>query len=240
MAHEETAKLEELGSFYEKGDFMDYLLIDRCNELILRHCRTRRNALEVGCGEGYSTAFLAGHFEGLEVLDGSTRNLELMRRHTGLDPVSHHALLEEFEPSHKYDNIFLMHVLEHVADPVACLGKLEGMLTDEGLLFIAAPNCMALNRRAGYLMGLLPSYDTLAPKDLLVGHRRLYTVDMLTEHLALAGLKVAAMKGIYLKPLSESQMYGLSREALMAFHRLGEDVPQYCADLFAVACRKYY
>jgi 2-polyprenyl-3-methyl-5-hydroxy-6-metoxy-1,4-benzoquinol methylase len=236
----ETSMLEEKSGFYEKGDLMDYLLIDRCGELIIRHCRTRGNALEIGCGEGYSTILLADHFDGLEVLDASTKNIELMRKRTGKDLTCHITLLEDFNPVRKYDNIFFMHVLEHVLDPIASLRKLESMLSDEGQIYIAVPNCMALNRRAGYLMGMLPGYETLAPKDLMVGHRRLYTVDMLAEHCSLAGLKVMTMKGIYLKPLSEAQMYALQREALMAFYRLGEDVPQYCADIFAVACRKYF
>ncbi len=240
MCADETERLEDLRSFYEKGDYMDYLLIDRCNELILRTARKRSSALEVGCGEGYSTRFLIEHFEGLEVLDASSSNLELMRSRTGRDVVCHRALIEEFDPGRKYDNIFLMHVLEHVSDPVECLGRLEALLADDGLLFVAVPNCMSLNRRAGLQMGLLDSYRTLAPKDIMVGHRRLYTVDMLTEHLSLAGLKVLEMKGIYLKPLSEAQMYALGEDAIKAFYRLGEDVPQYCADLFGVAGKKHF
>lgn len=240
MVDAEVMRLEELKSFYEKGDHMDYLLIDRCNELILKTAKTITNALEVGCGEGYSTKFLSDHFADLEVLDASSNNLDMMRSRVGKDLVSHNMLIEDFQASRKYDNIFVMHVLEHVEDSIDCLGHLETTLSDEGLLYIAVPNCMALNRRAGRLMGLLESYETLAPKDHLVGHRRLYTVDMLHEQCALAGLKVIELKGIYLKPLSEAQMYSLGDSAVRAFYRLGEDVPQYCADLFAVATKKYY
>lgn len=240
MCGSEAERLEKLSSFYEQGDHMDYLLIDRCNELILRSVRTRTNALEIGCGEGYSTRFLLEHFRDLEVLDASPGNLDLMRSRAGRDVVCHESLIEDFEPGRKYDNIFLMHVLEHVADPIECLGRLESLLADDGLLFAAVPNCMSLNRRAGLMMGLLDSYSTLAPKDHRVGHRRLYTVELLREHLSNAGLKALEIKGIYLKPLSEAQMYALGDEATRAFYRLGEDVPQYCADLFAVAGKKFF
>jgi 2-polyprenyl-3-methyl-5-hydroxy-6-metoxy-1,4-benzoquinol methylase len=240
MGASEVDRLEELKSFYEKGDYMDYLLMDRCNELILKTARTRTNALEIGCGEGYSTKYLSDHFADLEVLDASAGNLDLMRARIAKDIICHNVLIEDFTPSRKYENVFVTHVLEHVEDPIDCLRRLEALLGDEGQLYIAVPNCMALNRRAGHLMGLLESYDTLAPKDHLVGHRRLYTVDMLREHCAIAGLKVIEMKGIYLKPLSEAQMYSLGDSAVKAFYRLGEDVPQYCADLFAVATKKYY
>ena len=89
-------------------------------------------------------------------------------------------------------------------------------------------------------MKLLASYDQMAPKDLEVGHRRLYTVDMLTEHCDQAGLKVLSMKGMYLKPLSEKQMISLGDDAVRAFYELGEDIPKYCASLLAVATKKYY
>ena len=89
-------------------------------------------------------------------------------------------------------------------------------------------------------MGLLESYATLAPKDYALGHRRLYTVEMMLEHIKEAGLKCSHMKGVYLKPLSESQMVALGEPAVQAFYSLGEDVPEYCANLFAVARKKYY
>jgi len=240
MSEREVDRLERISAFYEKGDYMDRLLIDRCVELVVKSCRTRKNALEIGCGEGYSTAQLAPLFPGLEVLDGSAKNLELMKRRVQTDVVCHEGLLESFQPKKRYKNVFFLHVIEHVDDPIACLKRLETLLADEALLYLAAPNCMSLNRRAGHLMGMLDRYDTLAPKDHEIGHRRLYTVDMMREHCELAGLKIVDMKGVYLKPLSEKQMYELGDAAVRAFYRLGEDVPQYCADIFAVATRKYY
>ena len=45
---------------------------------------------------------------------------------------------------------------------------------------------------------------------------------------------------MYLKPLSESQMIDLGDQAVRAFYGLGEDVPEYCASLLAIATRKYY
>ena len=136
--------------------------------------------------------------------------------------------------------MFFLNVIEHVEDPIASLKSLTDVVKDEGLIFISAPNCMSLNRRAGYRMGLLSSYDKMAPKDYEVGHRRLYTVDMLMDHCDQAGLKVLEMKGMYLKPLSEVQMLGLGDDVVRAFYALGEDVPQYCASLLAIATKKYY
>lgn len=239
MSEKEMAHLESINPFYEKGDYMDELMIDREVELIKRYDLEGKSALEVGCGSGLSTEKLCDLFGDIEVIEPSVKNIELLRRRVP-DVPCHNVLLENFEAQRKYDFVFFLNVIEHVEDPIASLQALTYLVKDEGLIFISAPNCMSLNRRAGYKMGLLKSYDQMAPKDYEVGHRRLYTVDMLTDHCERAGLKVLSMKGMYLKPLSEAQMLNLGDAAVRAFYALGEDVPQLCASLLAVATKKYY
>jgi 2-polyprenyl-3-methyl-5-hydroxy-6-metoxy-1,4-benzoquinol methylase len=239
MSEKEIAHLESISPFYEKGNYMDELMIEREMEIIKRYDTAGKSALEVGCGDGLSTEKLCALFRDVEVIEPSLKNTALLKRRVP-DVVCHNVLLENFKSARKYDFVFFLNVIEHVEDPVASLKVLSGLVKGEGLIFISAPNCMSLNRRAGYKMGLLKSYDQMAPKDYEVGHRRLYTVDMLTDHCIQAGLKVLAMKGMYLKPLSEVQMTGLGDDAVRAFYALGEDVPQYCASLLAVATKKYY
>jgi 2-polyprenyl-3-methyl-5-hydroxy-6-metoxy-1,4-benzoquinol methylase len=240
MANPETSHLESFTSFYEKEDPMDALLIERELEIIRKTCTPgSKTALEVGCGNGLATMGLSAIFPGLEVVEAAAGNIELLRRR--LPGIScHHTLLEDFRPDRKFDYIFFLNVIEHVEDPVASLRHLAGLLRDEGLVFISAPNCMSLNRRAGYLMGLLDSYDQFAQKDYQVGHRRLYTTRMMEDHCTQAGLRVLDLKGLYLKPLSEKQMLALGDAAIRAFHQLGEDVPEYCACLLAIATKAHY
>jgi 2-polyprenyl-3-methyl-5-hydroxy-6-metoxy-1,4-benzoquinol methylase len=239
MSEKEIAHLESISPFYEKGNYMDELMIEREMKIISRYDTAGKSALEVGCGDGLSTEKLCALFQDIEVIEPSLKNTALLK-HRVPDVICHNALLDDFRSSRKYDFVFFLNVIEHVEDPVASLKVLSGLVKDEGLIFISAPNCMSLNRRAGYKMGLLKSYDQMAPKDYEVGHRRLYTVDMLEDHCNQAGLKVLAMKGMYLKPLSEVQMMGLGDDAVRAFYALGEDVPRYCASLLAIATRKYY
>lgn len=240
MSEKEIQHLESITPFYEEGDPMDELLIEREIDIIRRACEDySKRALEVGCGNGYSTQRLAEIFPRLEIIEPSKGNIELLRRRMP-HAECHNVLLEDFEPSGKFDYIFFLNVIEHIEDPIASLVQLARLLNDEGLIFISAPNCMSLNRRAGYRMGLLPSYDTLAPKDLRVGHRRLYTKKMLEDHCDQAGLRVIDLKGLYLKPLSEKQMIELGNEVIRAFLALGEDVPEYCACLLAIATKKHY
>ena len=241
MNFEEIENLESISSFYEHGDRMDELLVEREVELVRRYSVVRTNALEVGCGNGYSTERFVTMFDELEVLEPSYKNVVLMqRRRLQTEIVCHNVLLEEFQSSRKFDNVLFLNVLEHVLDPIAALRKLGTLVRDEGFIYISAPNCMSLNRRAGYRMGLLDGYDQMAPKDLALGHRRLYTVEMMRAHCIQAGLRVVTMKGVYMKPLSEKQMIELGEPAIRAFHSLGEDVPEYCANVFAVATKKDY
>lgn len=241
MSESEIKHLEAFTPFYQKGDYMDDLLIDREIELVRRYCDSNgiKRALEVGCGSGTSTVRLAEMFPGLEVIEPATGNIELLKKRLPSIPC-HNVLLEQFRPPHKYNYVFFLNVIEHVEDPVESLRQIHGLLADEGLVFISAPNCMSLNRRAGYKMGLLGSYDQLAPKDHLVGHRRLYTKAMLEDHCEQAGLRLVDIKGLYLKPLSEKQMYELGDAAIKAFMMLGEEIPEYCASLLGIATKKHY
>lgn len=239
MNKKEIEHLESISAFYEKGDRMDELMIEREIEIIKQYPTEGKRALEVGCGSGSSTEKLYQLFNEIEVVEPSQKNIALLK-HRIPDVICHEALLENFSTPHKFDFVFFLNVIEHVEHPVESLKCLAELVRHEGLIFISAPNCMSLNRRAGYKMGILENYEKMAPKDFEVGHRRLYTVAMLRDHCEQAGLKVLSMKGIYLKPLSESQMIALGDDAVRAFYSLGEEIPEYCASLLAVATKKYY
>ncbi|MBD9360880.1 class I SAM-dependent methyltransferase [Methylomonas fluvii] len=239
MSNKEIAHLETISAFYEKGDYMDELMIDREIEIIKRYSAEGKSALEVGCGSGSSTEKLYKIFQDIEVIEPSKKNVALLKNRVS-NIKCHELLLEEFSTTRRFDFIFFLNVIEHVEDPVQSLKILADLIRHEGLIFISAPNCMSLNRRAGYKMGVLENYEKMAPKDYEVGHRRLYTVDMLKDHCDKAGLKVLSVKGMYLKPLSEKQMIELGDDAVRAFYSLGEDIPEYCASLLVVATKKYY
>ena len=240
IVNEEIKRLEDISDFYKKGDLMDELLVEREVGLVQKAMTKAGKAIEIGCGSGYSTERLHKMFDDYFVLEPSTKNLQLMQKRVEKKIRCQAGLLEDFETEDKYDQVIFLNVLEHVDDPFASLRKIESILSDEGQAFISVPNCMSLNRRAGYRMGMLKRYDTMAQKDYDLGHRRLYTVQMLTDHIESCGLRVECMKGVFLKPLAESQMMTLGMEAIKAFHTLGEDIPEYCANLFAVARKKYY
>ncbi len=52
--------------------------------------------------------------------------------------------LQEFKSKEKFDIVVLNHVLEHIAEPVSFLKKINGLLKTDGLLFVACPNIDSL------------------------------------------------------------------------------------------------
>ena len=235
MKREEIERLEKISGFYEKGDVMDDLIIEREVILMKQLCKNWDNAIEIGCGNGYLTEKLYPLFKNYDVVEPSKKNIGLLNKRMGKEIPCANVLLEDFHTDKKYDNVVFLNIIEHVEDPVQELKNVHNLLTDDGCVYISGPNGMSLNRRAGYVMGLLKSFDTLAPKDYRFGHRRLYTVEMMEEHCKQAGLEIVHMKGIYLKPLQEAKMYELGMDVVKAFYELGEDVPQYCAQLLVIA-----
>ena len=89
--------------------------------------------LDMGCGDAYATKIFA------------ERGASVIHAH---DPYATPSLLHptaEFFPNyselpHKYDIIWLHHVLEHIEDCFDFLRMLHARLTDSGLLWMAVPN----------------------------------------------------------------------------------------------------
>lgn len=236
--NKEVELLEGISALYAKGDIMDELLVEREATLVKAAVPPSAKALEIGCGNGFSTERFAAYFADLTIVEPAAGNIQLMQAKVKKDLKIFNGLLEDFKSHDKYAAIMFLNVLEHVEDPISSLNAIAHLLTDDGKAFISVPNSMSLNRRAGYHMGVLKSYDTMAQKDYDYGHRRMYHVDMLKEHIAQSNLELVELKGAYLKPLAERQMVELGLEVIKAFHQLGEDVPQYCANIFAIVKKR--
>lgn len=198
--------------------------------------------LEVGSADGSMTALLAGIVDQLDVVDGSERFLEQVRRRNLPNVRCLHALLEEFAPEKEYDSIFALFVLEHVIDPVTCLQRMRAMLARRGTLFVVAPNARALSRQLARQMGLLNGLEDLTENDHRHGHRRVYDRTRLNRDLADAGLEPIAEGGLLLKLLADFQMDQLIREGVISgahlegLYRLGLEYPDFSAALFSI-CR---
>lgn len=126
-------------------------------------------------------------------------------------------------------------ILEHVDNPSEIINRFRKFLVPNGKLFIVVPNAEALNRRIGYLAGLLPDMEKLSAHDVLLGHKRYYTVESLTEEVRRAGLGIERMEGIYLKPFTTEQMTSLNfnKNIIDALCQVGIDYPGFCCSILA-------
>lgn len=223
-------------------------LYDFDNEILLNWYPKRigsltagsQSLLELGLGHGFSTNRFATVFSRHVVVEGSPAVIGRFKRMYP-DCRAHivEALFENFLSSEQFDVIVMGFVLEHVENPVSLLRRFTEFLTDNGRLFVAVPNAEVLNRRLGQLMGLIQDITKPSDHDLLLGHRRYYTVSTLISDLEQAGLRILRVEGIYLKPLSTQQMLSLNLDqaAINALCQVGISYPELSCGLLVEAVR---
>ena len=85
--------------------------------------------------------------------------------------------------------------------------RFREFLAPEGRIFLAAPNAQVMNRRLGYLSGMLDDMTELSENDHLLG-LKLYTTESLAKILSKL-VFTDRMEGIYLKPFTTNQMVSL-------------------------------
>lgn len=216
---------------------------------------TGDSLLDLACGEGIMTEYFTKKFSRIVGVDAASIHLNKAKQR--LPNVEfHNCLIEEFETDERFDNVFLLMILEHVQDPIQILRKAASFLKPNGNLIVHVPNADAINRRLAVKMGTLLSCDELSPFDLnVVGHRRAYNLESLKRDIENAGLKYHKSGGIFYKMLSTPQMdwflknglweegHGWGRsgvtnknwrdEFCRACYELGKEQPQDCNVIFA-------
>lgn len=192
--------------------------------------------LELGPAEGQMTRFLVSDFKRLTVVEGSEKLLELIPDAPNLTKV--HALFEDFIPDREFNTIILEHILEHVESPVDLLRRAGRWICPGGRILAGVPNGNSIHRLAAVKMGLLKHPCELNERDKKQGHRRVYEASTFRSDIEKAGLNIAKMGGVFLKPLSNKQIEDhWSPEMIEGFFKLAEDFPLWAADLYAVCER---
>src|ERR1700722_16944001 len=78
--------------------------------------------LDLACGEGIMTEYFSKKFVRIVGVDAASIHLEKAKKRLP-DVEFHESLIEDFETDEKFDNVFLLMILEHVQDPVAIIRK---------------------------------------------------------------------------------------------------------------------
>jgi hypothetical protein len=102
-------------------------------------------------------------------------------------------------------------------------------------MFIAVPNAEVLNRRLGYLAGLLPDMQSLSENDIMLGLKRYYTVTSLSNEIKSAGYEIERLEGIYLKPFTTQQIISLNfdKNIFKALCEVGIGYPELSCGILA-------
>ena len=203
-------------------------------EVFARHIQGQ-NILEMGPAEGVMTELLYTLGKQLTVVEGAAIFCKSLKERFPNAEVAH-SLFEEYQPSQKFDNIILGHVLEHVDNPTDILRHAASWLSPQGKILAAVPNSRSLHRQAAVIMGLLPFEEALNEMDKHHGHRRVFNPETYRQAFLQAGLKVDVFGGYWLKPVSNGQIeQNWTDQMLTAFMQLGERYPDIAGEIYVIA-----
>lgn len=196
------------------------------------------DVLEMGLGDGAWTQAIIDRFQKSHIVDASESLIEKVKIDFGNKVDYFHSLFEEFNSPKKFDTIVCSYVLEHVIDPVSVLERSKDWLKPGGELICIVPNADSLHRRLAVKMGLQENTFDLGETDKRMGHRRVYTTELMKKELTQAGLKIIQEKGLMTKLIPQSLMTGFSDELLDGLMELSQDLPVEYSAAFAFLCQK--
>ncbi|HML05533.1 MAG TPA: class I SAM-dependent methyltransferase [Methanobacterium sp.] len=151
------------------------------NELINKYLikKNGRNALDIGCGDGFFTSKLLELGYMVDAIDISPEAIKSTRKRVetlGMENSVNlfNTEIEEFHPTQKYDVILCFEVLEHIKDDLNTLKKINEWIKNDGILIISVPH----------------RQDLWNYSDEVGGHYRRYSKDELSKKLKIANFKV--------------------------------------------------
>jgi 2-polyprenyl-3-methyl-5-hydroxy-6-metoxy-1,4-benzoquinol methylase len=204
----------------------------------------RGNLLELGSSNGEFTKRLLPYFKDITCVEASDEAVEISKKKLDKKVKIINSTFETATLPAKYDNIILVHTLEHVDNPVTLLKRINReWLSPGGRLFLVCPNANAPSRQIAVKMGLISHNSAVTPAEVKRGHRITYTLDTLERDVKAAELKTIYRSGIFFKALANFQWDRLlntdiiSPEYLEGCYRLGQHYPDLCSSIFLM-CEK--
>ena len=198
--------------------------------------------LELGCFQGAFTQRLAEYFNDITCIEASSEAIGKAKKNKKLKKVSFiESMFEDAVLDRKYENILLVHVLEHIDDRIALLKKIrDSWLADGGVLIVACPNAYAPSRQIAVHMGLINHPEDVTPAERAHGHRVTYSMETLRNDLIASGFSIRHASGIFFKPLANFQWDRImqtdiiSQEYLDGCYELGKKYPELCSTVYFI------
>jgi SAM-dependent methyltransferase len=198
------------------------------------------SALEVGCYEGDAALLLSQYFNDLTVSEASTDALSIAKAKLPKSTTCVPGIFEEADFGRKFDNVFLINMLEHTDDAVRVLDHARKYLAPGGRCFVLVPNANAPSRQIAVQMGLIEHNSAVTKGEWDHGHRRTYALDTLERDIRAAGLVVEQRGGLMFKALANFQMdkalkAGIIDQAYLdGIYSLGMIYPTMCASIYII------
>ena len=203
------------------------------------------SVLELGSFRGNFTARLTEVFDDITCVEASQDAINKAKKNDKLAKVKFvESVFESAFLDRKFDNILLVHVLEHIDDRIALLKRIRELwLKDDGVLIVACPNAYAPSRQIAVLMGLIEYPEAVTPSEAAHGHRVTYSMDALRCDLLASGLSVKFNSGIFFKAFANFQWDMLMKTDIISdgylngCYEFGKKYPELCSTIFFV-CEK--
>lgn len=218
----------------DDGMKVDERLLEILSSRVMKYVKGPK-VLEMGVGAGTYTNKIIDKFGISYVVDGSNKLLEKQKSIYKNDLVIYNSYFEEFKSDLKFDTILATNVLEHVDDPVLVLKNMKNCLNEDGEILIIVPNANSLHRNYGKTLNIIKDLTQLGESDFKIGHKRVYTAELLEQHIKDAGLKVKSKLPTFIKLLSNSQMNNFTDFQLEGLFLLAERLDKfldYDGDIF--------
>ena len=176
-----------------------------------------RRILEVGCGSMILADMAKGlslDFENWTVVEPEPDFVTAARAATGADGrfkvvpgylEASHDILRALAPD-GFDAVLIAGLLHETATPAVLLTAAVDLTSPGGQVLASVPNARSFHRLLAVEAGLIPSPQTLSPRDLTLGHPVVFDATGLKALMAGAGLIDLTLDGYLFKPFTSAQM----------------------------------
>lgn len=239
--------LDKIASSYHLSEEQSDIFIENmCQDYEIKWIESKiqneseSSIIDFGYGDGRFLSYLS-RFKRAKIVEGSKLLVEKAHQIISQQNWRIQIELNYFEnltDMERYDFAILSHVLEHVDNPQTVLAKAKDLLEDNGKMLVIVPNQESIHRRIGLNLGMIERLDSLSNRDLLVGHQRVYSLELLISEVKGAGFEVIEYRGFFLKPLSNDKLVCLAKPTIQALLEISADLPpQQCANI-GLICQK--
>ncbi len=174
-------------------------------EIIDKYLNSTKKILDIGCGVGTLSLYLANKGNSVDGIDISNNAIKACKDSANILKLNKNTNFRVMKfpeqiPNKKFDFILFIEVIEHLENDQLALKKIFTLLKKGGIVILSTPS-----RNAPlYKLGLASKFD----KE--VGHLRRYTVDELESKCKKVGFEVIEIKKteglvrnfLYLNPLA--------------------------------------